>query len=205
MRGTVEQIPRRRFLRAAVAATVTGGSLLAGCTGQTTDTLPGEEFPAVDEWLTETAVGGEDDTYDGVLQDARGEEAVRIDVGADGNDGTYAYDPSAVAVSPGTTIRWVWIDDREGHNVVANPENQIGESDYEFRSGGPVIEEGHEFEQTLESAGVALYKCEGIAQAHWKSAEPKLDAARGRRGDQPFFHLEPHRQLGMKGGVAVTE
>ena len=56
---------------------------------------------------------------------------------------TDAYDPSAVAVSPGTTVRWVWVDDREGYIVAAAPDRQLGESDYEFRSGGPTIEAGH--------------------------------------------------------------
>lgn len=196
---------RRHFLKATAVTTVSGGQILAGCTAETTETLPGEEFPAIDEWLTETEVGGEDDTYDGTILDAREEEVVEIDVGAEGNGGTYAYDPSAVAISPGSTVRWVWIDDREGHSVVADPGRQLGESDYEFSSGGPVIEEGHEYERTLDREGVALYLCDGIAQAHWKRGERRLAADGGRRGDPPFFHLEPHRLLGMKGGVAVTD
>ena len=81
-----------------------------------------------------------DDTYDGTVSDGRGREEVRVDVGVDSNGGTYAYDPSAVAISPGKTVRWVRVDDREGHNIVAAPDRQLGESDYEFRSGDPTIE-----------------------------------------------------------------
>ena len=194
---------RRRFLRAAAAASA-GGQLLAGCTGESEEMLPGGEFPAVDEWLTETEVGGADDGYAGVLIDRRGREEVRVDVGVDGNGGTYAYDPSAVAVSPGTTVRWVWVDDREGHSVVAAPDRQLGGSDYEFASGGPVAEAGHEFERSLDREGVALYHCVGIARSHWERREPRLGGVGGRPGGAAL-HLEPHRQLGMKGGVAVTE
>jgi halocyanin-like protein len=199
---------RRRFLRTDAATTV-DGSLLAGCTDRfegddAEETLPGEEFPGVDEWLTETEVGGADETYEGVLLDRRDSDEVRVDVGVDGNGGAYAYDPSAVAVSPGTTVRWVWVDDREGHSVAATPDRQLGESDYEFSSGGPFAEEGYEFEQTLDREGVVLYHCEGIAQGHWERRGTRLGGVGGRRGGA-LLHLEPHRQLGMKGAVAVTE
>lgn len=196
---------RRRFLATAATAMAVGCSSLAGCSSDEDETLPGDDFPAVDEWLTETSVGGADDTYDGTLLDQRGRETVRVDVGADGNDGPFAYDPSAVAVSPGTTVRWVWGDDREAHSVVADPERQLSESDYEFSSGGPVADEGHEFEQTLDREGVALYQCDGIAGVH--ARERRLGSGGGgrRRSSDPALHLEPHRQLGMKGGIAVTE
>ena len=197
---------RRRFLgtAAAVAATAVGCAALAGCTDGEDGTLPGEDHPALDEWLTETEVGGPDDTYDGEVLDRRDREPVRVDVGVDGDGGTYAYDPSAVAVAPGATVRWVWVDDREGHSVVAAPQRQFGESDYEFASGGPVAEAGHEFERTLDREGVALYHCDGIAQSHWERRGRRLrvDAAGGAGA---ALHLEPHRRLGMKGGVAVTE
>lgn len=123
---------------------------------------------------------------------------------------TDAYDPSAVAVSPGTTVRWVWVDDREGYIVAAAPDRQLGESDYEFRSGSPTIEAGHEFARTLDREGVALYHCEGIAGSTWRAG------ARGRGGrlggpnranptaPAAPLHLEPHRAHGMKGGIAVT-
>lgn len=202
-RRPTDAVTRRRVLGTAACAATGGVAALAGCSDGDTPTLPGEDFPAVDEWLTETQVGGADDTYDGTLVDARDREAVSVEVGADGNGGSYAFAPSAVAVSPGTTVRWVWVDDREGHSVVAAPDRQIGESDYEFESGGPVAEEGNEYERTLEDPGVALYHCGGIAQSHWQR-RGRLGAAGGRRGGGAF-HLEPHRTLGMKGGVAVTE
>lgn len=197
--------PTRRGLLATTALAVTAGvTTLAGCSDDSEPTLLGEEFPAVDEWLTETQVGGADDSYDGTLLDARDREAVEVDVGAEGNGGTFAFAPSAVAVSPGTTVRWVWVDDREGHSVVADPDRQLGESDYEFESGGPVAEEGNEYEGSLDDPGVALYHCSGIAQTHWERRGRRLGTGGRGQGD-PALHLEPHRKLGMKGGVAVTE
>lgn len=220
-------VRRRRFIRATAGATAGASALLAGCSNDDVS-LDGEEFPAIHEWLTETDVGGEDDTYDGTLLDRREHEEVRIRVGVDGNGGSFAYRPSAVAVSPGTSVRWVWVDDHEGHSVVADPDRQLGESDYEFSSGGPVNEEGHEYAKELDREGVALYHCEGTAGTHWSTGPSRGRSARG--GDRAVvpagggagserptafgdgspvtwgaLHLESHRSLGMKGGVAVTD
>jgi plastocyanin len=201
---------RRRFLVAAES--IAGVAALSCCSGAgDTEGFDGSEFPVVEQWLTEAEVGGPDDTYDGTVSDGRGREEVRVDVGVDGNGGTCAYDPSAIAVSPGTTIRWVWVDDRERHNVAAAPDRQLGESDYEFRSGGPTIEARHEFARTLDREAIALYHSEGIAGSTWRTG----GRVRGGRlgGPNRFsprapaapLHLEPHRAHGMKGGIAVTE
>lgn len=139
------------------------------------ETISGSEYPAVDEWLTESEVGGADDSYDGSIVDARGSDSPTVDVGAEGNDGAYAFGPSAIAVSPGTEVTWVWTGEGETHNVVAAPDDQIGESDFEFRSGDPVADEGTEYTQTFDETGVALYHC------------------------------SPHLALGMKGAVVVAE
>lgn|GEM_PF-980268 len=215
---------RRQFLDTLVGGVTAGFAALAGCqAGGSPETVPGTEYPTVDEWLTETDVGSADETYDGELLDRRGDSEVRIDVGSGGNGGTSAYDPSGVVVSPGTTVRWVWVDDREMHNVVADPDRQLGESDYEFRSGGPVTEKGNEFTMSLDREGVALYHCEGISGATQgrrrepagatrldagggQSPAPGLTAGRATSGrSPPLFHLEPHLSHGMKGGIAVTE
>lgn len=134
-------------------------------------TLSREDYPAVDEWLTETEVGGEAPNYDGTIMDQRETDTIQIDVGA--GDTGIAFEPAAVAVSPGTTVQWEWTGDGGAHNVVAEPDNQIGESDYEFSSGDPVDEEGETYEQTLDDSGIALYHC------------------------------VPHLSVGMKGAVVV--
>lgn len=208
---------RRRFLRVTAGLGAFGMGSVAGCVDLgSTATVPGEEHPTVDEWLTETAVGGPDRTYEGTLVDARGEAELRVDVGVGGNGGAYAFDPSGAVVSPGTTIRWVWVDDREAHNVVAAPKRQLDESDYEFRSGGPVAGAGTEFVETLEAAGVALYHCQGIVGVTARRAPSggsrlavsrrrAPDFGRRRRRGRAVLHMQPHLSHGMKGGIAVSE
>lgn len=165
---------RRAVLRAAGATAVVS---LAGCTGNGGDGdgggLSGEDYPAIDEWLTETEAGGADDSYTGTVVDARDQGTLTVDVGAAGNDGNFAYAPSAVVVSTGTDIEWSWTGEGNPHNVEAEPDEQIGRSDYEFSSGDAVGGSGVQFTRTMDTAGIALYHC------------------------------EPHLSLGMKGGVAV--
>lgn len=104
---------RRMFLQSVGVATVLG---LAGCSGDGgnggnggnggDNTVPGDDYPNIDEWLTETEIGGADDTYDGNLVDRRDQDSVTIEVGASGNDGNFAYALTAVVVSTGTEIEW---------------------------------------------------------------------------------------------------
>ncbi len=181
---------RRRVLELGGTALAVG---LAGCTGGggngngddgnggngngggngDGNTVPGSEYPSIDEWMTETSIGAADATYNGELMDLRGQDSVTIEVGAQGNNGFYAYAPNAIVVSQGTEITWVWTGKGQTHNVEAIPGEQLGESDYEFSSGTPVADEGTEYKQTMDKAGIALYHC------------------------------EPHLALGMKGGIAV--
>jgi halocyanin-like protein len=169
---------RRRFLRWAGGTAAVG---LAGCTGGGGDggdggggPVDGAEYPSVDRWLTETSVGAADDTYEGTLTDLTGRETVTIAVGSEGNDGHFAFGPSAAVVSAGTTVRWEWTGMGNPHNVEAEPEDQIGESDYEFSSGEAEGGSGVKYTLTLDETGIALYHC------------------------------EPHLSLGMKGGIAVV-
>ncbi|MFB6142250.1 MAG: halocyanin domain-containing protein [Halorientalis sp.] len=179
----MEEHTRRAFLGAGV--TLAAG--IAGCASdgnggtptdtptptETPGTVPGDQYPTVERWLTTTAVGGADDSYGGTVVDARGRDTVTVDVGSEGNGGHFAFGPSAVLVSAGTTVEWVWTGEGGAHNVEALPEEQLQESDYEFTSGEPVTAAGTEFTRTLEEPGIALYHC------------------------------EPHLSLGMKGAIAV--
>ncbi|WP_255149149.1 halocyanin domain-containing protein [Halorarius halobius] len=135
--------------------------------------VTGDDYPAIDRWLTETDVGAADDSYDGTFVDRRGDDTVTIDVGAEGNGDFFAFAPVAVVVSTGTEIRWRWTGKGGAHNVEALPFEQIGESDYEFSSGEPVDATGVQHTRTLEDVGIVNYHC------------------------------EPHLALGMKGGIAV--
>lgn len=208
---------RRQFLLATGTATM-GNSVFAGCIGGE-DTIPGEEYPALDNWLSETEVGGADDTYSGIISDQRGNDEIQVEVGVKGNRGNFAFGPSAVAVTPGTTVRWVWTGKGGGHRIVADPEDQIGKSDYVFSSSNSVAEAGHEYVRTLDESGIALYHCGGITGIHEDVTDGPnyklLAKSTGRSGQRSGWslvkgsitatHYEPHLSLGMKGGIAVSE
>lgn len=169
---------RRTVLRSLGVVSTTAAVALAGCAGDgdgngDVETIAGSEYPAVDEWLTTTDVGDADDTYEGNIVDRRDADDVTVDVGAEGNGDGYAYGPSAVAVSSGTEIQWDWTGDGGAHNVEAEPDDQIGESDFEFSSGEAVAGEDNEYTRTFDESGIALYHC------------------------------EPHLSLGMKGAIVV--
>jgi halocyanin-like protein len=172
---------------------VVGGGLLAGCTGAGSDSPAADEpsetngdsqtapeaistdaYPVVDRWLGTDEVGGVDDSYDGTVADLRGVEEPRIVVGADGNGGPVAFEPSAAIVSPGTVVEWVWTAHGH-HNVVSDPEAQLGESTRSFRSGDAVERENNLHTELFDASETILYHC------------------------------EPHLGLGMKGALIVSE
>lgn len=165
-------LTRRTYLQLTGLATLMTG--IAGCIdsgggdGGGDETLSGEDYPAVNEWLTETEAGGEAPNYDGTIIDQREEDTVLVEVGT-GDAGT-EFEPAAVAVSPGTTVRWEWTGEGGAHNVTAEPDHQIDETDYEFSSGDPVDEEGETYEQTLDDSGIALYHCDPHLSGGMKGA-----------------------------------
>jgi halocyanin-like protein len=179
----MDHTSRRAVLRATAAGVVVVG--LAGCSGNGGDgdgdgdgnggttPIPGSAYPAIDEWLTETDIGGSADNYDGTLVNRTGQDTLTVEVGAEGNGGAFAFGPAAVAVSTGTEVEFSWTGEGGLHNVEALPAEQLGESDYEFSSGEPVDTTGVEYTRTLDETGIVLYHC------------------------------EPHLSLGMKGAIAV--
>jgi halocyanin-like protein len=87
--------------------------------------------------------------YEGVV-DATGEDEVTVTVGAEGNGGTFAFDPAAFRVDSGTTVVWEWTGDGGGHDVVA--EDGSFESDLQSDAGAT-------FEHDFEEAGTYRYAC----------------------------------------------
>lgn len=141
---------------------------LAGCSddgngdnGDSSPTTEGESSP--------TSGGGGEEAVRAYLEDANGFESIEdmtgqsevtVEVGA-GNG--LAYAPAGVRVSTGTTVNWTWTGQGGTHNVVSEED-----SDFEFRSGDPVME--GEFSYTFEEAGAALYYCTPHRAAGMKAA-----------------------------------
>jgi len=82
--------------------------------------------------------------------DRTGEDEVRIEVGAEGNGGPFAFSPAAVHVDPGTTVVWEWNGEGGGHNVYSD--------DPGFES--PTHSEaGSTYALKFEGQGVCEYAC----------------------------------------------
>ncbi|SMO51215.1 halocyanin domain-containing protein [Halorubrum cibi] len=106
---------------------------------------PSSEYPAVDEWLVDT------NGYDGTIADRTDEDLVEVVTGADGNGGHLAFEPHAVKISAGTTVRWAWTGEGGGHDVVFE--------DVDVGSEGIAVEPGIHFEHTFNETGVFRYAC----------------------------------------------
>jgi halocyanin-like protein len=133
---------RRDVLRggATAGATVLGAGVGSGTVAAQTDDYGG--------WLSDV------DNYDGTTVDATGQDAVEIEVGAQGNGGPFAFAPPAVRVSPGTTVTFNWTSNT--HNVLI--EEQPGDASWEGHS--PIENTGFTLEHTFEVEGVYKYYCE---------------------------------------------
>jgi len=151
---------RRAVLGTGAAAAV---GLLAGCggTGGSDDSESGSasatsgDQPTVEAYLNGTS------NFDGSVQDETDSDSVTVDVGAEGNGNNYAFSPTAVRVTTGTTVRWVWTGAGGNHNVV-------DEADA-FQSK-LVAADGHEFEHTFEESGRFLYYCQPHKTSGMKGA-----------------------------------
>ena len=86
---------------------------------------------------------------DGVV-DETGKETVTVAVGARGNGGNFAFEPAALRVDPGTTVRWEWTGEGGGHNVVS----ESGAFESEIASDARFT-----FEHAFEESGATRYVC----------------------------------------------
>ena len=133
---------RREFLRTAGGA-AGGTAAVATATGTAVAAEAGGEID-YGGWLDST------DNFDGTV-DATGQDEVTIVVGAEGNNGNFAFDPPGVQVDPGTTVIWEWNGEGGEHNVVA-------EEGADFESE-LTAEAGFTFEQTFEEDALIKYYC----------------------------------------------
>lgn len=101
---------------------------------------------AIDEFLADARL------YDGSIDDRTGEDEVVVDVGG-GSDGL-AFDPAALRIDAGATVRWEWTGEGGAHNVVSDEESAS-----EFDSGDAVDDADEVFEQSFDDDGIQLYVC----------------------------------------------
>jgi len=116
----------------------------------------GGEFaePDYDGWFD--GVGN----YDGTV-DRTGQDEVTIEVGAEGNGGSFAFSPAAVRVDPGTKVVWEWTGAGGQHNVA-------GEShDFQSEMQGS---EGDTYALEFDGQGVVTYACTPHEPAGMKGA-----------------------------------
>ncbi|MEF8815079.1 MAG: halocyanin domain-containing protein [Halovenus sp.] len=129
---------------------VTGGGESDATSTPETDTDGGDSDgeSAFGDWFDGV------DNYDGTTADRTGEGEVTVTVGAEGNGGTFAYDPPAVRISVGTAVAFEWVS--ETHNVVV--ESQPEGANWE---GSETIEDdGFSYAHTFETSGSYKYYCE---------------------------------------------
>lgn len=120
---------------------------VSGCIGSADESDPCEKLetePNYRGWFDDTS------NYDGTC-DRRGEATVSVQTGTPANNAHWGYTPAAVAVSPGSTVRWEWTGMGGAHDVVA----ERGD----FASGAPTDDKGTVFEHTFPDPGLYKYYC----------------------------------------------
>lgn len=150
MTDSTTDITRRGVLRGATgvaAAGVLGSTPAAAQTAEPTE-------PDYGDWFDDVS------NYEETV-DRTGQSEVTVTVGAEGNDGNLAFDPPAVRVDPGTTIRWEWNGEGGTHNVVA----EDGSFESEMTD-----EAGFTFEHAVAGAGLTKYSCLPHKQMGMKGA-----------------------------------
>lgn len=106
---------------------------------------PSSGNSAVDEWLAAAS------NFDGTIADRTDTDTATVTVGAEGNGGRFAFDPPALRISTGATVRWDWTGDGGPHNIVSRGDGPL---DTEL-----VVDEGSAYEHTFEETGTYLYSC----------------------------------------------
>lgn len=92
--------------------------------------------------------------FDGTVTDQTGQSEVTVTVGADGNGGTFAYDPPAIRISTGTEVTFEWVSDT--HNVAVESQPQSAG----WGGHSSIENEGFSFSSTFETTGTYTYYCD---------------------------------------------
>ena len=156
-RSMSQKLSRRRYVAGTGAALILGA--LAGCAdeeepedpddgaaGDNGDDGAADVPDAIDDYLADAQL------YDGTIEDHTGEDEVVVAVG--GGDIGFAFDPPAIRIDSGTTVRWEWTGEGGAHNV-----RSVEGSSSDFDSGEAVDDAGEVFEQSFDDDGIQLYEC----------------------------------------------
>lgn len=112
-----------------------------------TPTSEGEVPPKVTDWLSDV------NNYDGSIVDKTGQSEVTIEMGAEGNDGNFAFEPPATRIDNNTIVIWNDIDEDWVHSL-----NFV--EGFDTAEGTHHSEEDPDLEKvTFNSAGIILYSC----------------------------------------------
>ncbi|MFC7021417.1 MULTISPECIES: halocyanin domain-containing protein [Haloarcula] len=138
---------RREFVRTAGGAAGATAALSAtGTAAAQEEGGGGETVPDYGGFLDQVG------NFDGTTVDATGQDEVTVAVGAQGNGGAFAFDPPAVHVDNGATVKFEWTGEGGGHNVVSDGDGPLD-------SGDPVSNAGVNYEHTFEEDGIYPYVC----------------------------------------------
>jgi halocyanin-like protein len=124
-------------MKGAIIVTDGDGGVATETPGDSGDT-PAE----IQNWLSDVS------NYDAV-RDLTGQGSVTIGVGAQGNNGNFAFGPPAVRIDAGTTVTWEWTGKGGSHNVV----DDSGSFESSLQASGS-------FEHTFDSPGTFKYFCQ---------------------------------------------
>lgn len=141
------RLSRRTFLRGAAA------SASVAALG-TTAAAPAAAQSQFGGWLTSDSNGGEVKNFDGTTVDETGQSEVTVEVGAEGNGGTFAFAPPAIRVSPGTTVTFEWVSDTHNIFVQSQPDGA------NWQGHESIENTGFTHSHTFEATGVYKYYCQ---------------------------------------------
>ncbi len=168
------RLSRRRYVAGTGAALTLG--TLAGCADdeEPEDPDDGTDDDTMDDGDDDTTDDGDDDStddgtdddvpdaiddfladarlYDGTIEDHTGEDEVVVAVG--GGDDGLAFDPPAIRIDSGATVRWEWTGEGGAHNVESTEDSAS-----DFSSGDTVDDADEVFEQSFDDDGIQLYQC----------------------------------------------
>jgi len=131
-----------------------GGVVAAGVAATGATGASAQETATYGGWFGGGVKGGSVDNFEGTTVDERGSSSVTVQVGANGNGGTFAFDPPAVRIDPGTTVTFEWVSDTHNNVVEEQPEGG------DWQGHEPIENTGFSYDHTFQAQGIYKYYCQ---------------------------------------------